>query len=101
MVHSLRRRSIVDTREGFKGNLFLVLEYVSHDLTGLIDMAYKFTEVQVKCVVRQLLDVLACMHSKNYMHHDIKTSNVLISSGFKVKLADFGLAIVVVTVNVL
>jgi serine/threonine protein kinase len=27
------------------------------------------------------------MHSKNYVHHDIKTSNMLISSDFKVKLA--------------
>ena len=43
-------------------------------------------------MVRQLLDVLAYMHSKNYVHRDIKTSNVLISSDFKVELADFGLA---------
>ena len=36
-----KKDRVVDAREGFKGNLFLVLEYVSHDLTGLIDMAYK------------------------------------------------------------
>lgn len=59
-------------RESYKGNLFLVLEYISHDLTGLLDMAYKFTEVQTKSVVRQLLEVLEFMHLRNYVHRDLK-----------------------------
>jgi len=79
-------------RESYKGNLFLCLEYVSHDLTGLIDMAYKFSDVQVKSITKQLLDVLQFMHSRNYVHRDLKTSNILISDRFEVKLADFGLA---------
>ena len=67
------------------------IEYVSHELMGLIDMAYKFTEVQVKYVALQLLHVLAYIHFKNY-DLNIKTSNVFISSDFKVKIADFRLA---------
>jgi len=95
MSSSAKKKSkdrIVDAREGYKGNLFIVLEYVSHDLTGLLDMAYKFTEVQIKSVFRQLLDVLDYMHSQKYIHRDIKSSNILIDSHFRVKLADFGLA---------
>ena len=87
-----KKHHIVDAREGYKGNLFLVLEYVSHDLTGLMDMAYRFTEVQVKTIFRQLLDVLSYMHERRYVHRDIKSSNILIDSHFRVKLADFGLA---------
>jgi len=83
---------IVDAREGFKGNLFLVLEYVSHDLTGLMDVAYRFTEVQVKCIFKQLLEALCYMHEHKYIHRDIKSSNILIDHNFRVKLADFGLA---------
>jgi serine/threonine protein kinase len=83
---------VVDAREGFKGNLFLVLEYVSHDLTGLMDVAYRFSEVQVKCIFRQLLEALHYMHENKYVHRDIKSSNILIDHNFKVKLADFGLA---------
>jgi serine/threonine protein kinase len=87
-----KKDRIVDAREGYKGNLFIVLEYVSHDLTGLIDMQVKFTEVQIKTIFRQLLDVLDYMHGAKYVHRDIKSSNILIDSHFRVKLADFGLA---------
>lgn len=87
-----RRDRVVDGREGYKGNLFLVLEYVSHDLTGLLDIAYKFTEVQVKSIFKQLLEALHYMHENKYIHRDIKSSNILIDHNFRVKLADFGLA---------
>jgi serine/threonine protein kinase len=89
---SSKKDRVVDAREGFKGNLFLVLEYVSHDLTGLMDVAYRFSEVQVKCIFRQLLEALHYMHENKYVHRDIKSSNILIDHNFKVKLADFGLA---------
>ena len=59
-------------RESYKGNLFLVLEYISHDLTGLLDMAFKFTEIQIKSIYKQLLDVLDFMHTRNYVHRDLK-----------------------------
>lgn len=89
---SSKKDRVVDAREGFKGNLFLVLEYVSHDLTGLMDVAYRFSEVQVKCIFRQLLEALQYMHDHKYVHRDIKSSNILIDHNFRVKLADFGLA---------
>ena len=82
----------VDEREGYKGNLYLVLEYVDHDLTGLMDVAYKFTEIQVKSIFKQLLEALQYMHDNKYVHRDIKSSNILIDHHFRVKLADFGLA---------
>ena len=74
------------------GNLFLVLEYVPMDLTGLMDMSFRFTEVQAKCVFRQLLQVLAYIHENKYVHRDLKCSNILIDWNFRLKLADFGLA---------
>lgn len=75
-----------------EGNLFLVLEYVSHDLSGILDMGIRFTPVQSKCIFRQLLDVLQYMHEHRYVHRDLKSSNILIDSNWRVKLADFGLA---------
>ena len=83
---------VVDAREGYKGNLFLVLEYVSHDLTGLMDIAYQFSPVQVKSIFKQLLEALDYMHQNKYVHRDIKSSNILLDHHFRLKLADFGLA---------
>ena len=62
-------------REKYKGNLFLVLEYVTHDLTGLMDVAYQFTPVQIKCIFQQLLQALEYMHKHRFVHRDIKSSN--------------------------
>jgi len=83
---------VADARESYKGNLFLVLEYVPHDLTGLLDIAYRFNEIEIKCIFKQLLDALNYMHAERYVHRDIKSSNILIDQNFRLKLADFGLA---------
>ena len=89
---SSKKERIVDPHEKYKGNLFLVLEYISHDLSGILDMGIRFELVQSKCIFRQLLSVLQYMHSHGYVHRDLKSSNILIDQYFRVKLADFGLA---------
>jgi serine/threonine protein kinase len=89
---SKKKDRIVDPHEKYKGNLFLVLEYISHDLSGILDMGIRFELVQSKCIFRQLLSVLQYMHSQGYVHRDLKSSNILIDQYYRVKLADFGLA---------
>ncbi|KAJ1422355.1 kinase-like domain-containing protein [Ochromonadaceae sp. CCMP2298] len=74
------------------GNLYLVFEYVEHDLGGLIDAKYSFSTREVKCIARQLLDVLDYLSEKKILHRDIKSSNILLTNRHQVKLADFGLA---------
>lgn len=90
--HKNSNSRIIDAREGFKGNLFLVLEYVSHDLMALLDIRYQFTELQIKSIFKQLLEALEYMHSQKYLHRDLKPANILIDSYHRLKLADFGLA---------
>ena len=79
-------------RHVWKGNLFLVLEYVEHDLSGLMDKQYPFTPVAIKCIMKQLLEALHFIHEQGFVHRDIKSSNLLITNHHVVKLADFGLA---------
>lgn len=72
------------------GNLYLVFEYIEHDLGGLVDSKYKFPLVAIKSITKQLFDVLDYLSQKKVLHRDIKSSNILISNYHLVKLADFG-----------
>ncbi|KAJ1434541.1 Serine/threonine-protein kinase, active site [Sesbania bispinosa] len=74
-------------------NLYLVFEYMEHDLTGLASgPGIKFSEPQIKCYMQQLLSGLDHCHSRGVLHRDIKGSNLLIDNNGILKIADFGLA---------
>jgi cyclin-dependent kinase 12/13/sacsin len=74
-------------------SLYLVFEYMEHDLAGLIaGIGVKFSEPQVKCYMKQLLSGLEHCHSRGVLHRDIKGSNLLIDDEGILKIADFGLA---------
>ncbi|KAF2283442.1 hypothetical protein GH714_006382 [Hevea brasiliensis] len=74
-------------------SLYLVFEYMEHDLTGLASIpSIKFTEPQIKCYMQQLLSGLDHCHSHGILHRDIKGSNLLIDDNGILKIADFGLA---------
>ncbi|XP_011028375.1 PREDICTED: probable serine/threonine-protein kinase At1g09600 isoform X1 [Populus euphratica] len=75
------------------GSLYLVFEYMEHDLAGLLaSPAIKFTEAQIKCYMQQLLHGLEHCHNRGVLHRDIKGSNLLIDTNGNLKIADFGLA---------
>ncbi|KAJ1389756.1 Serine/threonine-protein kinase, active site [Sesbania bispinosa] len=74
-------------------SLYLVFEYMEHDLTGLVsNPSIKFSEPQLKCYMQQLLSGLDHCHSHGVLHRDIKGSNLLIDNNGVLKIADFGLA---------
>ncbi|XP_021714760.1 probable serine/threonine-protein kinase At1g54610 [Chenopodium quinoa] len=75
------------------GSLYLVFEYMEHDLAGLLARpGNRFTEPQIKCYMQQLLSGLVHCHSRGVLHRDIKGSNLLINNDGVLKIADFGLA---------
>ncbi|CAN8253839.1 unnamed protein product [Cochlearia groenlandica] len=74
-------------------SLYLVFQYMDHDLAGLASSpVVKFSEPEVKCLMRQLLSGMEHCHSRGVLHRDIKGSNLLIDDGGVLKIADFGLA---------
>ncbi|KAI4340794.1 hypothetical protein MLD38_025598 [Melastoma candidum] len=75
------------------GGLYLIFEYMEHDLTGLAATpGVKFTESQIKCYMQQLLRGLDYCHGHGVLHRDIKGSNLLIDNNGNLKIGDFGLA---------
>lgn len=92
-------KEIVTSKDAYenkdKQGIYMVFEYMDHDLTGLMlseGKNWKPTPAQIKCYMKQLLEGLHYCHINNVLHRDIKGSNLLINNKGELKLADFGLA---------
>ncbi|KDP42497.1 hypothetical protein JCGZ_00294 [Jatropha curcas] len=75
--------------------LYIFLELLSK---GSLDKLYKkfpLQDSQVSAYTRQILHGLNYLHEQNVIHRDIKCANILINGNGSVKLADFGLARVI------
>ena len=85
----------VDLAERSRTELYLVLEFV--DGTDLRHLLRSRTgPVPVAEAVdwgRQLAEALAYIHSEGVVHRDLKPENVLVSKEGRLKLADFGTAL--------
>ncbi|KAI3337055.1 Pkinase-domain-containing protein [Xylariaceae sp. AK1471] len=74
-------------------NIFLVLEFVEHDLKGILeDMPEPFLASEVKTLLLQLASGVAYLHDHWILHRDLKTSNLLLNNRGQLKIADFGMA---------
>lgn len=76
-----------------KSNMFMVTPYMDHDLSGMLkNPSIRFTEPQIKCYMKQLLEGCRYLHESKILHRDMKAANLLISNKGILQIADFGLA---------
>lgn len=98
-IHVLRslyhHPNIVNFYDAFSvgDEVWVVMEYMDWGcLTELLDKysVIQMRESHIAFVVFQLLRALTFIHDNGYIHRDIKSDNVLLGRGGRVKLADFG-----------
>jgi len=54
---------------------------MDHDLMGLLESGLvSFGERHIASFMKQLLDGLAFCHKRNFLHRDIKCSNILLNN---------------------
>lgn len=95
LLQSLKHPTIVNLQEVMveKNDCFMVFEYLSHDLTGLLNHpTFKLEPAHKKDLAKQLFEGLDYLHRRGVLHRDIKAANILVSNEGQLKLADFGLA---------
>ncbi|KAL0221509.1 hypothetical protein RCL1_001363 [Eukaryota sp. TZLM3-RCL] len=73
--------------------LHIVTEFCPYgSFADLIKTAGPLSESHIRYVLRGVVAALNLLHKRRICHRDIKAANVLLSSDFKPKLADFGVA---------
>lgn len=74
----------------FSGAFYLVFEYMDHDLMGLLESGLvHFNENHIKSFMRQFMEGLDYCHKKNFLHRDIKCSNILLNNRYDYELYVF------------
>lgn len=74
------------------GRPFVVMELASGRTLNELVAAERMSIRRIAAVVDQILAGLAAIHAAGYVHGDIKTDNVVIEDGGRVKIIDLGLA---------
>ncbi len=95
LLQHLRHKHVVALQEVMveKNECFMVFEYLSHDMTGLINHpTFTLTPGHKKHLAKQMFEGLDYLHRRGVLHRDIKAANILISNTGILKFADFGLA---------
>ncbi|MGI8709040.1 MAG: PASTA domain-containing protein [Actinomycetota bacterium] len=74
---------------------YMVMEYVSgSDLRDLLVARGSLSPAQSVEIMAHVCDALSESHDQGLVHRDIKPENVLIARDGKIKVADFGIAVV-------
>ena len=95
MLQMLKHDNVVDFQEAFiyKGNLFLVFEYVEKNLLEVLEKSPEGLNPKlIRSFAFQMCKAVHYLHINNMIHRDVKPENLLIDENMQLKLCDFGFA---------
>ncbi|KAF8930601.1 kinase-like domain-containing protein [Dissophora ornata] len=73
----------------------LLVRRTSCDLFECIEHHSKFSESQARLIFKQIVECVDYLNSRGICHRDIKDENIVIDNDFRVKLIDFGSAVII------
>ncbi|KAG0165241.1 signal transducing kinase of the PAK [Apophysomyces sp. BC1015] len=91
----LSHSNLIELKEAtlWGDHLWMAMELMACSVFGLLyNTTVGLSEAMAVRIAKECLEGLVYLHSKNYMHRDIKCENILLGRDGQVKLADFGLA---------
>jgi serine/threonine protein kinase len=72
---------------------YIAMEFVEgRSLASYLTAKVRFTDTDIVGIMSQLLDALGHAHDKGVWHRDIKPANIIMTTGGRLKVADFGIA---------
>lgn len=75
------------------GISFLTMEYVDgEDLASVVRRIGRLSSDKASEIMRQMCAGLAAAHDRGVIHRDLKPANVMLDSAGKIRITDFGLA---------
>jgi serine/threonine protein kinase len=78
-----------------QNSIYIIVELLEGgQLYDKVKARHKFTQKEIKTVMKGILEGLEVMHSKEIMHRDLKPENILLrkDGDYDCVIADFGLA---------
>jgi serine/threonine protein kinase len=95
-IHRSMRHPGVVRFEGYfedSQRVFILLELCPNQtLKELIKRRKRLHELEVQCLMGQIVTALRHIHGQNVIHRDLKLGNVFLGRNYEAKIGDFGLA---------
>jgi len=91
---------IVNLKYSFQDeqNLYLVMDYLpGGDFMSLLMKKDILTEEESKFYIAEIILAVEAVHKMNCIHRDLKPDNILINKNGHIKLSDFGLSKIAVS----
>jgi eukaryotic-like serine/threonine-protein kinase len=83
---------VFDIGEG-DGLHYLIMQFIlGEDLASYLRREGRFTLPTAANIVAQAAEALSCAEAKHIVHRDLKLANMLLDTGGRVKLLDFGIS---------